>query len=164
MWHTSTFLPITFFLPQHNLLFDVSSESTQCVLSLCFIALEPLTHVFYYFIILDSRIKTYFPLITPIPHCTQTLNCWNPWSKSWWSAKISIVMVCGNGGLLTLEMAHRARCGDVPMEMVSCGANKEMRWEMTLAVKFFWWLIGNNRNVQGTLKLGCFIWNVYGFK
>jgi len=27
----------------------------------------------------------------------------------------------------TLEMAHRARCGDVPMEMISCGANKAMR-------------------------------------
>jgi hypothetical protein len=31
----------------------------------------------------------------------------------------------------TLEMAHRALCGDVAVEMVSRKTHKEMRWEMT---------------------------------
>jgi hypothetical protein len=37
----------------------------------------------------------------------------------------------------TLEMAHRAHCGDVAVEMVSRKANNEMRWEMTLITEFF---------------------------
>jgi hypothetical protein len=42
-------------------------------------------------------------------------------------------------------MAHRARRGDVAVEMVSRKANKEMRWEMTL--------VTNNREPIGMLKL-----------
>ncbi len=86
--------------------------------------------------ILDSRIKTYSHVTTPIFHCTQTLNCKNPWS-------ITKVMMASNDGLqqwrfvATLEMAHRARCRDVAVEMVSHKANKKMRWEMTWVTKFF---------------------------
>jgi hypothetical protein len=50
--------------------------------------------------------------------------------------------VCNDGlqqwrFVATLEMAHRARCGDVAVEMVSHKANKGMRWEMRLITEFF---------------------------
>jgi len=43
----------------------------------------------------------------------------------------------------TLEMARRACCGNIPMEMISHGTKKEMRWEMTLAH-----LLGTIRNQE----------------
>jgi hypothetical protein len=49
------------------------------------------------------------------------------------------------------------------VEMVSHKANKGMRWEMRLITEFFQWLVGNNREPIGMLKLGFFIWNMYGF-
>jgi hypothetical protein len=90
--------------------------------------------------ILDSRIKTYSPVSTPIFHCTQKLNCKNPWSIT--KVMMSTNDVCNDGlqqwrFVATLEMAHRARCGDVAVEMVSHKANKGMRWQMRLITEFF---------------------------
>ncbi len=61
--------------------------------------------------ILDSRIKTYSHVSTPIFHCTQTLNCKNPWSIT--KVMMSAMMVLQQWRFVaTLEMAHRVRCGD----------------------------------------------------
>ncbi len=85
--------------------------------------------------ILDSRIRTYSHVSTPIFHCTQTLNCKNPCSIT------KVMMVSNdvrNDGLqqwrfvATLEMAHRACCGDGEPQ-----SKQGDKWGMTLVTEFF---------------------------